>query len=241
MKMVRDDTGRFGARPHYTQMELDQEFEILIQAFLQRHHREAQFPIATDDLQVLIEEYADDLDTYADLSPHGKDLEGVTLFPPDGRPIVLISENVASDPRRENRLRTTLAHEFGHVYLHNHLWHTKHFVNRLSSVDQPEYKAICKRSTILGEGSYDWMEWQAGYASGAILMPFSLVQEIAGTRREENDFSSFIHVGSERADAIIREVVKRFTVSEEAARVRLLKLRILAEPSPDDPCFEITR
>ena len=239
MKMVRDNTGRFGLRPHYTQMELDQEFEGLIRAFLCRRHGDDKFPISTNDLHLLIEEYADDLDTFADLSSHG-DVHGLTLFPPDSRPFVLISEEVSNDPRMENRLRTTLAHEFGHVYLHRHLWDNKHFVDRLSGTNEPECRAICKRSTILGEGLYDWMEWQAGYACGAILMPVSQIRQIIGSYREMHDIPSDISllVESEHAEAIMQMVMEQFSVSWDAARVRLLKLKCLIESSLEVAYFE---
>src|SRR3546814_5151004 len=62
------------------------------------------------------------LDSSADLTVYGDDVEGVTAFHPDGDPEVAISDRLANDPRRENRLRTTLAHEFGHVHFHRHLW-----------------------------------------------------------------------------------------------------------------------
>ncbi|MEO5363480.1 MAG: ImmA/IrrE family metallo-endopeptidase [Magnetococcus sp. DMHC-8] len=240
MKMVPDNTGRFGLRPHYTQMELDQEFEALICAFLYRRHGEAQFPISTNDLVLLIEEDSDDLDTYADLSRYGRDVCGLTVFPPDGGPHVLISRDVSDDPRMENRFRTTLAHEFGHVYLHRQLWDRKYFLDRLSHTDEPQYAAICKRSTILGEGTCDWMEWQAGYACGAILMPVSQIHSIVGNFREAHDVPSSIslHVESEQAREIIRVVMERFLVSEEAARVRLLKLKCLLEFEMEISYFE---
>lgn len=238
--MVHDNTGRFGLRPHYTQMELDQEFETLIRTFLYRHHGEEQFPISTNDLLLLIEEYADDLDAYADLSSHGSDVHGLTVFPPDSRPLVFISADVSDDPRMENRFRTTLAHEFGHVYLHRHLYDNKHFLDRMSGTNEPQYAAICKRSTILGEGAYDWMEWQAGYVCGAILMPVSQIYQIVGSYREVHDVPSDIslHAESEQAEEIIRQVMEQFIVSGEAARIRLLKLKCLIESSLEVAYFE---
>ncbi|MBF0423533.1 MAG: ImmA/IrrE family metallo-endopeptidase [Magnetococcales bacterium] len=236
--MVRDNTGRFGQRPHYALDELDRECEALILSFLRRHHGDEHFPVATDDLHVLIEEFAEDLDAYADLSDYGDDVEGVTAFFPDRRPSVSISEKLANDPRRENRLRTTLTHEFGHVYFHRHLWDEKFFAGRLFGPTAPENKTICKRDTILGAGQYDWMEWQAGYVSGAMLMPVRPVRRLVGDYREEHELLSSIQVHSEHAREILQQVMERFAVSEDAARVRLLKLNALTEFSPEASLFD---
>ena len=122
MKMLPDQTGRFAERPHYTLEELDRDCERIISAFLRKRHGEVRFPVTTDELNVLIEQTGASLDAYADLRSYGADVEGVTAFFPDRDPEVSISELLANDPRRENRLRTTLSHEFGHVHLHRHLW-----------------------------------------------------------------------------------------------------------------------
>ncbi len=39
---------------------------------------------------------------------------------------------------------------------------------------------ICYRDNILDPAQTDWMEWQAGYVCGALLMPASQVRELAG-------------------------------------------------------------
>lgn len=67
MKWVIDRTGRFAQRPHYLPEELDTECERAITAFLTKKYQKVEFPIATDDLTVFLEEHAD-LDGYADLS-----------------------------------------------------------------------------------------------------------------------------------------------------------------------------
>jgi len=66
----------------------------------------------------MIEQNGADLDPYADLSVHGADVEGMTEFFPNRGPKVSISEKLSNDGRRENRFRTTLTHEFGHVKFH---------------------------------------------------------------------------------------------------------------------------
>ncbi len=118
----RDPTGRFAQRPFYPARELDGECERIITALLTRKHGRTTFPVDTEDLKVLIEQEADELDCYADLSHYGPDTQGVTEFHPGTKPRVEISVLLSEDPRRENRLRTTLSHEYGHVHFHGPLF-----------------------------------------------------------------------------------------------------------------------
>jgi hypothetical protein len=57
-------------------------FERVVVEFLRGRHGEAKFPIATEELTVLIEKEVDDLDAYADLSGYGNGVEGLTEFVP---------------------------------------------------------------------------------------------------------------------------------------------------------------
>lgn len=170
-RWIRDDTGRFERRPYYEADELDRECEAIVEAHLRRRHGEVRYPIATDELHVLIERHGARIDAYADLSEHGSDAEGMTKFVPDEPPLVMISRALATDPRRENRLRTTLAHEFGHVHFHGPLY-AELFRKRSGNADcEGPAQGVCKRDDILDAPNTDWMEWQAGYVCGAILMP----------------------------------------------------------------------
>ena len=113
--MIRDTTGRFALRPHYDVAELDRECEKIVTDFLTKRYREVSYPISTDDLTALIEKETEDLDHYADLSHYGAGVEGITIFQRSGKPKVQIAAFL-SEGNRENRLRTTLTHEYGHVH-----------------------------------------------------------------------------------------------------------------------------
>jgi hypothetical protein len=119
---VSDRTGRFPQRPHYKAVELDRECESIINAFLKDLHGAVEFPVTTDDLTKLIERDTSDFDAYADLSELGPDVEGVTGFYRARKPAVKIAAWLAEDARYENRLRTTMTHEYGHVRFHAYLW-----------------------------------------------------------------------------------------------------------------------
>lgn len=236
VKMVPDPLGRFPRRPYYENAELDWECEVVLGRFLRRRRGEVHLPVDTDDLRSLIEEYADALDNYADLSAYGDSVEGMTRFFADQAPAVFISERLANDPRRVNRLRTTLTHEFGHVYFHRQLYDAKFAQTSLFDPREPE-DVVCKRDTILCASQYDWMEWQAGYVSGAILMPVSAVRRIVGDYRSEQGRHGEIAVASDAGRALIGLLIDAFAVSEEAARVRLIKLGLLTTGIPTASLF----
>ena len=122
MRWVTDETGRFRWRPYYDQEELDIECEQTVSGFLKRKYGEIHFPISTDDLTVMIEQDASELDLYADISGEGEDVEGLTDFFPHKRPAVKIAAELSLDDGRYHRLRITLAHEYGHVKFHTFLW-----------------------------------------------------------------------------------------------------------------------
>ena len=122
MKWVRDRTGRFERRPYYYQQEIDVQCEEVLASYWKDRGKSPTFPISTDDLTVLIEHEASELDLYANMASEGRDVEGVTEFFPRKKPVVLIAKYLSDQPSRENRLRSTLAHELGHVVFHNVLW-----------------------------------------------------------------------------------------------------------------------
>jgi hypothetical protein len=241
VRMIRDLSGRFEERPYYREPELDVECEQTVTEFLTRRNGKATWPISTDDLTKLLEENVRDLDLYADLSGVGESVEGVTEFVPGLKPRVKICKDLASSPKHENRLRTTLTHELGHVRLHGYLFqlndrtydlfpkktpHAGHATNSPASQE-------CRRETILDSSERDWMEWQAGYACGAYLMPRSvLVQAVTQFRRQRETIDD-IRPDSSHGIHLIELISTRFCVSRDAARVRLLKMKVLTTtPSP---------
>lgn len=227
MRMIPDNTGRFAERPFYQVRELDDECERLIGDLLVKRHGKVDYPVATDDLTVLIEMHDADLDPYADLSAYGEDVEGVTEFFPHRGPKVSISERIVADERRENRFRTTLTHEFGHVKFHGPLWAQRFATGDLLENGPNANKAISKRDNMLDAPQSDWMEWQAGYISGALLMPATPVRRLVSDYCGPRELHGDIHVATEHAARLIQMIMERFAVSEEAARIRLLKLNLI--------------
>jgi hypothetical protein len=236
VRWIPDRTGRFKERPHYDQNELDTECETLIVRFLQKSYGRVDYPISTDDLTKLIETKAD-LDQYADLSDEGTDVEGVTRFGVGRQPTVEISQALSEDERRENRLRTTLTHEFGHVHFHDALIQMKFATLDLFAARADE-KVVCKRDKIVDAPFVDWLEWQACYASGSLLMPKSALAELVQGYRRERGLQSSIMAASGEGALLIDRVKERFRTSSEAARVRLLKLRFIEANSGASTLFD---
>lgn len=229
VKMYPDPTGRFPERPFYEPDELDRECERIISNFLVKRRGAVVFPVLTEDLHVLIEADGADCDSSVDLRRYGDDVEGLTYFPRDQCPQVKISDRLATDPRRVNRLRTTLAHEFGHLRFHRFLFEQRHDIEDLFARKQPDDMQICKRDSILNAPRSDWMEWQAGYISGAILMPATPIRAFFQKYCESRGVYGALPLASRDSQALIGRVKVDFQVSEEAARVRLQALNLLSD------------
>jgi IrrE N-terminal-like domain len=228
MKYLPDRSGRFPKRPHYEPSELDQECEHIITDFMCSHCGGFRLPIPTEALTKLIERDADDLDLFADLSGEGEDVEGVTDFIPQERPRVRIRSSL-SDAGRENRFRTTLAHEYGHVKFHDFLWQAEVKNPRLHPQFAQAASPKCHRGRILDAPYSDWMEWQAGYVSGALLMPVRSMREITGRFLEDHKLFTPVPASAEESGKLINLISAAFAVSRDAARVRLLKLNLLSD------------
>lgn len=225
MKWVRDNSGRFRERPHYHPDELEQLCEDTMTRFLWDRHGRVAFPASTEDLTVLLEREVDDLDNGCVLEDG---VDGLTDFFPRRKPHVKIASRLQA-PNYENRLRTTLTHECGHVLLHGSLFALEDGLGRLFAGEPRKTRNTCHRDAIDAPSS-DWMEWQAGYACGALLMPRTeLVRVVRAFRATEGLMYSNIAVGSEAGQAMIDRIAAAFHVSLEAARVRLEQRRILVK------------
>lgn len=149
----------------------------------------------------------------------------------------MISASLTESPNMENRLRTTLTHEYGHVHFHNYLWQQKSMMQDLPSQNRNRDKEICKRDSMIDAPQKDWMEWQAGYACGAILMPKSAVMQLVCDYVEQHEIYGTVSLQSTHAQNLISRMTTTFQVSAEAARIRLLKIGLLTEAAPNLSLF----
>lgn len=228
VRHIPDPTGRFGMRPYWLETDLDRECERIVAGFLRRHRGRVQYPLDTEDLKTLIEEEVESLDQYADLAEYGADVEGVTELVPGRKPRILIASTLAEDERRENRFRTTLAHEYGHVRFHGYLIEAYPKSAELFAPPVHRGQVVrCKRDTMLSAPRVDWMEWQAGHVSIALLMPVSALRRVLSPVHERLGSAAPVATASPVGEEMLRLVAETFRVSRDAARVRLSRLGYL--------------
>ncbi len=242
MKWVRDTTGRFQKRPHYSPEELDAECEKIVTDFLVQKHGRAVFPLSTNDLTCLLERDIKSLDLYADFSEEEGQVEGVTEFRLGQKPVVKIAARLTETPNLENRLRTTLTHEYGHVRFHNFLYQveektTSLFENLHAQAVPTQQANRCNRDSMVSLDDRDWMEWQAGFVCGAMLAPITFLLELVRNSRQKlNMEHATIPSQSREGLQIIAEVARSFQTSKDAARVRLLQKKILSSDTIQSLC-----
>jgi len=119
---VSDRTGRFKKRPYWEISELEQKCEETIIGFLRGRYEFERISVPTEALTVLIERDAAELDLAMNLSDERYEVCGYTKFERGRKPLVTIARELWAQRHRNNRLRTTLAHEYGHVMLHTWLY-----------------------------------------------------------------------------------------------------------------------
>jgi Zn-dependent peptidase ImmA (M78 family) len=231
MNWIPDNTGRFAKRPYYTPEELDAECEKIVTDFLRNKYGKIEFPISTEDLKLLLEQDVADLDLYADFATEGNDIEGDTKFFHGAKPKVRILKELTENDRMENRLRTTLTHEYGHVFFHTALFELERKNQSLFSTKKKETVNQCKREAIFSNSRKDWMEWQAGYACGAILIPSSYLKDKLVEAAQFIGIKEAVAHHSTKGNTLIAEIANFFQVSIDAATVRLLQKGVFSEPT----------
>jgi Zn-dependent peptidase ImmA (M78 family) len=213
----RDSTRRFNQRPFYTHADIEGMALELARSI----EGEDVWPLSDDALSHLVEARVAEFDAYADLRHLGVDVDGYTLFRRNGLPAVLINADLADDRNRFRR-RMTIAHELGHVVLHQPLYERDQRQLEML-VEQERVPALCEATQIL-RGT-DWCEWQASFFAGALLMPSGLVR--SGLFERMPELQKGVEDRSNSAQRAASIVSKHFEVSPEAARVRLAQLCII--------------
>jgi IrrE N-terminal-like domain len=220
MIWIPDRTGRFRKRPYFFQDALDRRCERLIEQFTVSLYGHFSTPIPTGGLIKLLEKYAGDVNLYADLSREGEGVEGVTVFLTGKRPTVRVARELYVDPIRSHRCRYALAHEYGHVYLHAPAWRRRWMNNE-------EVRRCSGNNVLTLDIGFDWMEWQASYAAGALLMPRSRLHLTVAAYFRGREIRK-LPIDSPEANNLKQRVGEAYDVSAEAAGVRLSQLGYLA-------------
>ena len=107
---------------------------------------------------------------------------------------------------------------------HAYLWELRDRETDLFDPRKAAESSQCKRDTMLSASQSDWMEWQAGYVCGALLMPRRELARAVGGYLEQHGLFGPQSAEGVHGRALIAKVIDAFQVSEDAARVRLAKL-----------------
>ena len=224
---TRPDTeGQFGVRLYFEPVE----FEQMMDGLRLRTGPDAfQEGTGVDVDLVLLKAFEIEAD-YVDLPPG---VLGRTLFNSDGRPRVEVSRELEEasfdDGLARRRLRTTLAHETGHVACHASLFIED---TETMSLFPDDIAAKKKNSTLCRDESVgvfdqrryrgEWWEYQANQCMAALLLPRRLFREKTGGALEAMGVVSFGEaVRMDRSDEVVRSLANCFDVSQEAIYYRL--------------------
>lgn len=226
-------TKLMGKPDFLAEKQMEAKAERIILAHLQKRRSvDKLFPITADDLTTLIEDYVIDLNVYDELTEFGSGVEGVTLFLPGSKPTVRICPSL-SGASNQNRYRSTLAHEFGHVVLHDPMFQSRNTQGLFPS-GQPAFQVSFREGESSNSKS-DLYEWQAWHFCRCLLMPGSEVARLVTSLR--GDWLSGIWAQSELGSTIICASSARFGVSEALARIQLIKSGVLSENEPEPSLF----
>lgn len=225
---------RLMGKPNYlSEKRMVAQAEAVILSHISRRRVDGDlFPVTSDDLVALIEHHAEDLNVYDDISHMGHGVEGATLFEVGRRPSVSVSPKL-SESANQNRFKSTLAHEFGHVYLHDPMFQERNAAG-LFGADQVA-RQVSFREGESSESKVDLFEWQAWYFSRSILMPVTALTALVSSL--SGDHVSDIWHKSELGLRIIGASAARFGVSEVFARIHLTKVGALTVDEPSATLF----
>jgi len=98
MILKPDYTGRFPERPHWEIDELEQRCEEILTPFLESRYGQPPARVPTQDLLILIDREAEELDLHSELIADrpGEEIHGVTWFFPGAKPKVQINRHFAA-------------------------------------------------------------------------------------------------------------------------------------------------
>ncbi len=221
--------------PCLSKIQLEKYGERVLRDFSPAFLKEPQ----ATNLDSLISKYMGFNFEYQYLS-HNQSYLGITIFnDTDSMPVydpyhkraefisvkkntIIIEGTLAESSHLEHRERFTQGHEIAHGLLHS-----EYFQWKAETVEQNDnYEGIYSQTFIPDLSEVDtygrqlqgeaWLEWQANYLSAVLLMPKTTVKKLKNIIEPKG--SPLWHFD------LVREMVKVFKVSEEAARVRLQSL-----------------
>ena len=239
MKSWTDINGRFRERLFFEDHEFDR---MMYDARMTAGTDEFKEGTGVDVDLVLLKAFGLEAD-YVTLPP---DILGRTVFDQMGGARIEISrdleEAAASNILARRRLRTTLAHEVGHVACHSTLFvEDTETMSLFPEEETLEDEAIlCRESNI---GTYEkhryrgeWWEFQANQCMASLLLPRELFRENLDTAVEsvgEASFDDAVRRGS--GEGVVLSLSHCFDVSLEMVYYRLKRMGCVNNPQSPLP------
>lgn len=223
MKSRRSKAGPFPEKPFFTRAD----FERICEDELSQH---GLLPSEPSPIRIdrFVEKRFKLQPSYEDL-PVG--LLGFTRFGSGGVEEIVVSKALDDEGTlvAERRLRTTLAHESGHGLLHASLFALGTRPDSLfaGGLDDRAVKILCRSGGVAGlqtpprKPAYQWWEYQANQAMGALLLPKRLVQAALVSVFEYRGVLGTTVLPSDRRELAARLVADTFDVNPVVARLRL--------------------
>lgn len=152
---------------------------------------------------------------------------------------IIIDNSLLEPDIPEGRLRFTLAHEAAHWILHKEIFKDKAYRREFARSEDVAVRDINREDGSLTIKSniktpQEWIEWQADYFAGSILMPEKIFKYefYRILTKDLGLFKPYLFLDNQQCnkenyDYTILNLSNRFKVSKLATRVRLYKLNLL--------------
>ena len=120
----------------------------------------------------------------------------------------------------ENRARFTIAHEIGHWFLHKYIY--KKIRNTIKINSFFEYSKFIDE---IAQEDYNWIEWQAYFFAGQILVPAKELKKEIEKVLNNDLINKFFR--DDIVFPIIEDLATAFNVSPQVIRKRLSEDKII--------------
>ena len=229
MRSSRDHRSPWGTRLYFE----DHEFETMMNDLLREAGPDVFVEGSGVDVdRVLLAAFGLEAD-YVNL-PDG--VLGRTLFLTDGSARIEVSRELAdaaeSDTLARRRLRTTLAHECGHVACHRALYvaDTETMALFPPGMIEEEKKPgiLCRENTVGARYAGEWWEYQANQCMACLLLPRHLLVSHFQAVLNGIGVGSYEEGARQgRDEDIVRTLAAAFDVSWQALLFRLEDLGLI--------------
>lgn len=223
MKTWKDPSSPWGMKSYFA----DDEFEVMMDQLREQVGSECFAEGQGINVDLVLLRCFDAEADYVNLAPNTL---GRTRFAPDGKVQVQVSRDLAelaeTNKTARRRLRTTAAHECGHISCHRQFFLRDCETLSLFIDDEPakpEHAILCRNETV-GKHAYngEWWEFQANQCMAALLLPKQLVVPRVEAALARCGLESFeCAIREDRAETILLELSNQFDVSLEATFYRL--------------------